>query len=137
MKIVIDTNILISAAFKNREPQEVILFIVENPEFNWIVSTDILNEYQDVLSRPKFNLPANILSQWIQTLQNETTTVNVYQSIEFPRDRKDAKFIACALSAEAHFFITGDRDFTDAQKLMSTTIISLSLFKKLVCDPWI
>jgi hypothetical protein len=30
--------------------------------------------------------------------------------------------------------ITGDRDFIEAQKLVNTTIISVSLFKKLVCD---
>ena len=54
--------------------------------------------------------------------------------IDFPRDRKDAKFIACALAGRAIFLITGDRDFTEAQTLMDTTIISVSLFKKLVCD---
>lgn len=54
--------------------------------------------------------------------------------IDFPRDRQDAKFLACALSAQADFFVTGDRDFSQAQKLVNTTIISASLFKKLVCN---
>jgi uncharacterized protein len=44
------------------------------------------------------------------------------------------KFIACALAGRANFLITGDRDFTEAQALMDTTIISVSLFKRLVCD---
>ena len=136
MKVVIDTNILISAAFRDREPEEAILFVVAHDEIDWIVSDEILNEYYDVLSRPKFDLPAGILDQWMQILKASTTTVPVNTTIEFSRDRKDAKFIACALSAQAHFFITGDRDFTEAHKLMQTTILSLSLFKKLVCDTW-
>ena len=53
---------------------------------------------------------------------------------DFPRDQKDAKFLACAQAAEADYFITGDRDFTEAKKLVTTTILSVSLFKQLVCD---
>jgi uncharacterized protein len=41
-------------------------------------------------------------------------------------------FLACTLTANAEFFITGDRDFSQAQKLLNTTILSVSLFKKLV-----
>jgi hypothetical protein len=47
--------------------------------------------------------------------------------VDFPRDRKDAKFLACAIAAGADFFITGDADFNEAQTLLNTTIISLSL----------
>lgn len=105
MKIVIDTNVLIPAAFRDRESEDVILFIVEHHEFEWIVSDEILNEYLDVLNRPKFDLSENILNQWAQTLHVSTTTIGVDQTIAFPRDRKDAKFIACALSAQASFLL--------------------------------
>ena len=60
--------------------------------------------------------------------------IDVDIELEFARDRKDAKFIACALVSDADFLITGDRDFTHAKKLVNTTIISVSLFKRLVCD---
>jgi len=136
MKIVVDTSVLISAAFRDRTPEDVILFIAEHNEFDWIVSDEILEEYREVLSRPKFNLPEEILNQWIEILKASTTAVDVNLTVDFPRDQKDAKFIACALAVQAHFFVTGDRDFTEARKLMHTTIISVSLFKKLVCDTW-
>lgn len=55
-------------------------------------------------------------------------------AIDFPRDQKDAKFLACAIDAGADYFITGDRDFSQAQKLLSTTILSVAQFKKNVCD---
>jgi uncharacterized protein len=63
-----------------------------------------------------------------------TTLIDVDVEVDFPRDRKDAKFLACAIAAGADFFITGDADFNEAQTLLNTTIISLSLFKRLVCD---
>jgi len=55
-------------------------------------------------------------------------------SRDFPRDYKDAKFLACAVTTGADYFVTGDRDFSEAQKLLSTTILSVAQFKKLVCE---
>ncbi|MEH2392645.1 MAG: hypothetical protein V7K21_13660 [Nostoc sp.] len=54
--------------------------------------------------------------------------------VDFPTDRKDEKFLACAMAAEADFLIMGDSDFNQAQTLVNTTIISVSLFNRLVCD---
>ena len=136
MKVVIDTNILVSAVLKDRVPQEVILFVAHHCDFEWIVSADILQEYLSVLKRPKFNLPQTLRDQWADMLERYTTTVPVETEIDFPRDRKDAKFLAAALSCSADFLITGDRDFDEAQKLLNTKIVSVSQFKRLVCDVW-
>lgn len=63
-----------------------------------------------------------------------TTPVDVSIPVDFPRDQGDAKFLACALTSEADFLITGDRDFEVARKLVTTTILSVSTFKRLVID---
>ena len=88
---------------------------------------------KEVLGRPKFGLPAALLTRWFALLDAVTTQVIVDQPIEFPRDRKDAIFIACAIAARADYLITGDRDFIEARKLLTTTIVSVSQFKRLVC----
>ncbi len=132
MKVVLDTNVLISAALKDKDPEALILYIVEQPDFTWVVSPEILSEYKEVLSRPKFALPEAVLYKWFELLDVVTTTVQANLEFEFPRDQKDAKFLACALAAKAEFFVTGDRDFSQAQKLLNTTILSVSLFKKLI-----
>lgn len=49
-------------------------------------------------------------------------------------DPTDAKFLACALATQANWLVTGDRGFTQARKLVTTTILSVSQFKTLVCD---
>ena len=38
MKVIIDTNILVSAALSGRNPEFVVLFVVSNPEIEWVVS---------------------------------------------------------------------------------------------------
>ena len=63
-----------------------------------------------------------------------TTLINVNIEVDFPRDSKDAKFIACALASGADFLITGDRDFTEVEDLGKTRVISVLLFKQSAID---
>lgn len=56
MKVIIDTSVLVSAALRDRDPEQVLLFVVEHTEFEWLVSPAILAEYRDVLARPKSRL---------------------------------------------------------------------------------
>ncbi|HET7088287.1 MAG TPA: putative toxin-antitoxin system toxin component, PIN family [Anaerolineae bacterium] len=132
MKVLIDTNVLVSAALKDKDPEAVILFVVSRADYEWIVSPEILREYKEVLSRDKFGLPAEVRQKWFDLLDALTTVVEVDVHVDFPRDQKDAKFLACALAADVEFFVTGDRDFAQAYKLVNTTILSVSLFKKFV-----
>jgi putative PIN family toxin of toxin-antitoxin system len=134
MRVVIDTNVVVSAALKERDPEAVILFVASQGDTEWIVSPEIMAEYRDVLSRPKFGLPDDLRQKWFDMLDALTVTFDIDLDMDFPRDRKDAKFLACAVAVGADYFVTGDRDFSEAQKLLSTTILSVAQFKKLVCD---
>ena len=132
----IDTNVVVSAVLKNRVPEEVILFVVENPDFEWIASPEIVTEYITVLQRPKFNLPWSILWKWRKIFEQIITIVEVQGNIDFERDPKDAMFLSYALESGAEYFITGDKDFTEAYKIINTTVLSVSQFKRFVCDKW-
>ena len=46
MKVVIDTNVVVSAALRDRDPETVILFVAGQPDFQWVVSNPILEEIQ-------------------------------------------------------------------------------------------
>ena len=134
MKVIVDTNILVSAVLRGRTPKEVIQFIIDTPDCDWLVSKEILEEYKQVLSRPKFKLTPEIINQWWFVLDTVTRVVEVTNVVDFPRDRKDAKFLACALATDADFLLTGDRDFEEAKNLGKTRIISVSLFKRLLIE---
>ncbi|MCQ3936155.1 MAG: putative toxin-antitoxin system toxin component, PIN family [Chloroflexi bacterium] len=131
MKAIIDTNVLLSAAWKNKTPEEVVLWIATQEDWEWVVSEAILSEYREVLRREKFGMASEILERWEFIISRLTTLVDINVDIEFPRDQKDAKFLACALISKADYFITGDKDFGEAKKIMTTTIISVSTFKNL------
>ena len=131
MKVIIDTNVFISAVWRDRNPETVILWICDQPDWQWMVSKDIKKEYKEVLRRKKFSFPPDVLKEWEQVIDENTTEIKVDENVNFPRDQKDAKFLACALSCEADYMITGDKDFTEAQRLVKTTIVSVSIFKNL------
>lgn len=134
MKVLIDTNVLVSAVIAGRDPKTVVLFVLEKDNCQWLVSPEIIEEYKEVLSRKRLKIPEAIQMQWFHLIDNLTTTVIVNKTLDFPRDQKDAKFLTCTLAANADFLITGDKDFTEAQRLVNTAIVSVSTFKRLVCD---
>ena len=134
MKVIVDTNVFISAVWRDKNPETVIVWICDQPDWQWLVSTEIKKEYKEVLRRKKFSFPPAVLKEWEQVINENTTEVKVNENINFPRDQKDAKFLTCALSCEADYMITGDKDFTEAQRLVATTIVSVSMFKNLFCD---
>ena len=128
MRIVVDTNIVVSAILRGRKPQKAIQSIIDRPDWKWLVSAEILAEYQEVLLRPKFKLSQEVIEEWWEIFYTVTLSIEVEVEVDFPRDRKDAKFLACALAGNADFLITGDRDLTEVETLGNTQIVSVSDF---------
>lgn len=134
MRVVIDTNILVSAVLRDRDPELVIQFIVDHPEFEWVASQPILTEYKEVLSRRKFRLNQEVKGNWFNLLDEVLTLVEVNTFIDFPVDPGDAMFLDCAITAEADFLITGDTDLLQGASLLNTAVVTVAQFKDLFCD---
>ncbi|MBT8419361.1 MAG: putative toxin-antitoxin system toxin component, PIN family [Gammaproteobacteria bacterium] len=124
MKVVIDTNILVSAVIRDGLPERVLLWCLRQPDVDWLVTRDIINEYMEVIRRPKFALPHATITWWTELLVSDTKAIQSDFDIDFSRDRKDAPFLTCAASGSADYLVTGDGDFADAQGLVTTRIIS-------------
>jgi len=119
---------LVSAVIRDRIPERVLRWCLRQPDVDWLVNRTIMDEYLDVIRRPKFALSDATITWWGELLASDTKTIQSNCDIDFPRDRKDAPFLACAVSDGADYLITGDGDFTDAQALVSTRIISARHF---------
>ena len=134
MKVVIDTSVVVSAVLRDRTPKQIMLFVTRTPDIEWIASQGILDEYAGALPRPKFALPQALVHEWQELFSAFVKTIDVPSDIHFPRDQKDAKFLACALAAAADYLITSDQDFAEAQALLQTKIYSVSEFRRLFLD---
>lgn len=134
MRVVIDTNIIVSAVLKDRIPEAVVVWVVLQDGIEWLASPAILDEYVTVLRRPKFRLPPTLVERWDALFSEAITVLDVEPFLTFERDRKDAKFLECAHIGGADYLITGDGDFGEAGTLIDSVIISVSHFKAKVCD---
>jgi putative PIN family toxin of toxin-antitoxin system len=107
VRVVVDTNVVVSAALKDRDPEAVLIHVVERSEIEWVATQEILDEYLEVLARPRLALPEDVLSRWRETFARTVVLMEPAPPVSFARDRKDEKFLACALATAADYFITG------------------------------
>jgi uncharacterized protein len=129
MNVLIDTNVLLSAALRDKLPERVVLYVAAREDFRWLVTPEILAEYRDVLRRPKFGLDEATLQHWAELLALRTVDVGSPPQVpNFSRDPKDAPFLAAALAAHADFLITGDNDLLQAKDVVATRIVTVAEF---------
>jgi putative PIN family toxin of toxin-antitoxin system len=133
MRVVVDTNVVVSAILRDRNPERAIVHLVESADWEWVASSDILAEYRAVLRRPKFALPATMLEEWDERFRKAIVLWPVTLPPEFQRDPKDAKFIACVLASEADYLLTGDRDFESATGFPGVQTVGVSQFVSQFC----
>lgn len=129
MKILVDTNVLLSAALRDRLPERVVLFVATQDDWKWLVTPEILNEYTTVLRRPKFKLEIETIERWTSLLSLRTVNIGSPLTMaSFPRDPKDAPLLAAALFSKADFLITGDRDLLEAKGAVAIRIVTVTEF---------
>ena len=117
MIVVIDTNVLLSMA-GSKHPHGRILDAWLNGRFHWAVSTDILNEYEEILARfigpTKAARFLDFILAWASPSLAQASLLLISPSFFFrtiSNDRDDDKFADCAISAQADHIITNDKHF--------------------------
>ena len=127
MNIMIDTNIIISAAlFPGKQMKELFTLFIN--EYNLFLSTYSLSEVERVIAR-KFPEKARTMAIFLHELRYTiiyTPTIDILGKIAV-RDPKDAPILASALSADVDILITGDHDF-EAVDMERPKIMSVSEF---------
>jgi putative PIN family toxin of toxin-antitoxin system len=130
-KIIIDTNVLVSALISDGNPFKIIHNLVLADRVKTYVSDEILQEYNQVLSRDKFSgIPdfKKNVSIIIRVLSDLSIHQNPDRKIELLQDEDDNKVLELAVHCEADFIITGNtRDFT-ISKIGQTKIVSPTIY---------
>ena len=105
--LVVDTNVLVSAALKTDGSCAEVLKEVY-AEYQIIQSMDTFSEIAEVLTREKFDhLPGR--TEFLQELAENAQFVEVTHETEACRDPKDNIFLELAVSGEADGIVAGDR----------------------------
>lgn len=127
MKIVVDTNVLISGVFFGGFPRQILSSIVEK-KLSAFATTEIIDEYeeivQEMISRKQGHLNRDILSPLIRALE----IVESVSNIQISRDPDDDKFINCAKDANALYIVSGDKDLLVLQQYENIQIVTAKEF---------
>ena len=109
LRLVIDTNVLISAALKPAGLQRTVFLLAITKPARWYVSTPILEEYREVLARPELQIRRGLRQQFFQLIKNHSCTVIPKQRLEVTSDPDDNMFLECADVARADYLVTGNQ----------------------------
>ena len=126
-RIVIDTNILISALGWNSKPEEC-LNLVLNQEIDAFATQPMIDELSKVLEYDKFNFSEEEKQKFLKIIVSEFHFTNPEKSIEASEDPDDNKFLECALSANADYIISGDSDLLKLKEYKNITITTPEKF---------
>lgn len=132
IRVVIDTNIYISAIFWGGLPRKVIDLGVDDARglkrYQIFLSIEIIDEIRSVLER-KFGLNK-------EEIDNIELDIFTFAEIVSPKtithlsleDPEDEKLLNCAAACKAGFLITGDRHLLKLRKFGVTRIVTAREF---------
>jgi len=131
LRLVIDTNVLISAALKPAGSQRTAFLIAITRPARLYISMPVFDEYANVLARPHLGIVTGLRLQFLQLIKNHSHMVKPSRRVEAASDPNDNVFLELADAARADYLITGNlKHFPRFWK--STKIVSTREFISLV-----
>jgi len=134
IRVVFDTNILFSAAFKSVGVPAQVLDLVIPGVLTPCLSGAIMDEYQDVLTRPILQPHAARAREVLALMAEFAVHVSPAQKLSLCSDPDDDRFLECALAAEAAYLVTGNlRHFPKGYEPVSI-VTPRQLLNRLISD---
>jgi uncharacterized protein len=110
MRVVLDTNVMLMALPRNSKYVQILDDLAEGL-YEIAYSTEMLLEYQEILTNHSSEIVANKIIEMIINLPNAIPTEPYYRFNLIEKDPDDNKFVDCAISANVHFVVSNDKHF--------------------------
>jgi putative PIN family toxin of toxin-antitoxin system len=138
LRIVVDTNVVVSALLKPQSNPALILSLFIRGDCMVCLSKEIFTEYEEVLAREKFRrLEEARVKELLSIFKRRALWVVPKVSInDVAKEPADNTFLECALEAKADFLISGNIHHFPAKQFHHTHIVTpvefLSFVTKLI-----
>ena len=131
LRIVLDTNVVVSAALKPAGLQRTVLLLSITKSAKLYISNEILDEYRAVLARAELGIRRPLRQQLIELIRRKSRLIVPSRLPQITIDPDDNMFIECTDAARADYLVTGNqRHFPKFWK--STKIITAREFLVLI-----
>ena len=127
MKIVVDTNVLISGVFFGGFPRKVLSSIVGN-RVTACATTEIISEYEEVVQEMVDRQQGKINRSILLPLINAMEIIEPVSEATICRDPDDDKFLGCAKDAHALYIVSGDKDLLVLEHYENIQIVTAREF---------
>jgi|WetSurMetagenome_2_1015567.scaffolds.fasta_scaffold332096_3 uncharacterized protein len=128
MKIVLDTNVLISGIFWKGPPHTIMELWIKG-DLQIFVTKKILKEYFEVLNR--MDASGAIAKKWQLLILEKVLVAEEKEIVKLSRDPHDDKFINCALATNASYIVSGDQDLLTLKQIAEIKIVTPTEFLKI------
>ena len=135
MIIVADTNIIISALIKPFSDSSKILNLILSGKLKLAYDFRILNEYEEILRRKKFNFDPQHIEAIINEIKDEGIQIDSSPLEATLPDKDDLPFLEVAVSGKVDFIVTGNKKHFPKTHYENIKILSPSEFLKVFKDP--
>src|SRR5438128_175763 len=128
MRVVLDTNVFVSAALKQRSTPAEAARAVERRH---VLLKSLATERQlfEVVARPYFGpLIGYDTRAWLRELMSAAELVAITERIAACRDPTDDKFLELAVNGHADLILTGDKDLLALNPFRGIPIVPPAAF---------
>ena len=127
MRVVLDTNILVSAVLGGA--LKIIVDEWKSGKFTLILSEAIAREYLEVINRPKLRIAADEIATIPEYLLKTAEFVTPQETVSvIEADPSDNKFLEAALEGKAIYVVSGDSHLLELKSFREIQIISAREF---------
>ena len=129
-KVVLDTNLLISALVFGGKPKQVYNLVLEK-QIIGITSPILLAELTEVLTK-KFNFELIRIEQLEKIIKKHFKMVNPKQTIKILQDIDDNRVLEAAIEGKCSYIVTGDSDLLTLKTFQKIRILTPNDFLKII-----
>jgi putative PIN family toxin of toxin-antitoxin system len=108
IRVVLDTNIIVSALLQPLGPPAQVFTLAIAGSIQLCVSGKIYAEYEDVISRPRFQRSEEVIAAALLAIRDKSFWVRPAQVVRACPDPDDDIFLECAEAAHADYLVTGN-----------------------------
>lgn len=127
MRVVLDTNIFISAVLGGR--LGIIIDEWKAGKFTLIVTDAVAREYLEVINRPKFKIPQDeIIATSDYLLQIAEFVTPEEEILVIVADPTDNKFLEAAIAGKVDYIVSGDNHLLEIGSFREIPIITAREF---------
>ena len=117
IRVVIDTNVLVSALLQPEGLPAAVLMLALSGEIQLCVSDAVFTEYDDVIRRPRLKRTVDVIEGTLKSIRELGIWVKPAVKAHGCSDPDDNVFLECAQAAGADYLVTGNlRHFPDRWK---------------------